>query len=158
MTADGPSLADDEASLQVYAGALGAAFEQIAESWFVRLVEQHAPGSTTDPVIADQLRTAASETVGELHALLSVDIGAQRIGPLEILRRSVRGAPTAILASIGAAPVERDDFAQSNFPDDVFGLTPASFGDVDPALHEPGLVWGAAKAHVHLRRRREATG
>ena len=24
-----------------------------------------------------------------------------------------------------------------------------------PSLHEPGIVWGAAKAHVHLRRRRE---
>jgi hypothetical protein len=36
----------------------------------------------------------------------------------------------------------------------VYDLTPASFADVDPALHEPGLVWGAAKAHVHLARRR----
>ena len=33
---------------------------------------------------------------------------------------------------------------------------PATFADVDPALHEPGLVWGAAKAHVHLARRRAA--
>jgi hypothetical protein len=41
-----------------------------------------------------------------------------------------------------------------SFPDDVYDLTPASFADVDPALHEPGLVWGAAKAHVHLARRR----
>ena len=40
------------------------------------------------------------------------------------------------------------------FPDDVYDLAPASFADVDPALHEPGLVWGAAKAHVHLARRR----
>ncbi len=31
-----------------------------------------------------------------------------------------------------------------------------SFADLDPALHEPGLVWGAAKAHVFLRHRREA--
>ena len=37
-----------------------------------------------------------------------------------------------------------------NFPDDVYDLSPATFADVDPALHEPGLVWGAAKAHVHL--------
>ena len=27
-------------------------------------------------------------------------------------------------------------------------------GDLDPALHEPGLRWGAAKAHVVLARRR----
>ncbi len=42
------------------------------------------------------------------------------------------------------------------FPDDDYDLTPASFGDLDPALHEPGLVWGAAKAHVFLARRRAA--
>ena len=32
---------------------------------------------------------------------------------------------------------------------------PASFADLDPTLAELGLRWGAAKAHVVLRRRRE---
>jgi hypothetical protein len=50
--------------------------------------------------------------------------------------------------------VARDEFSLRNFPDDVYDLTPASFADVDPELHEPGLLWGAAKAHVHLARRR----
>ena len=48
----------------------------------------------------------------------------------------------------------RDEFAERTFPDDVYDLSPASFADVDPALHEPGLMWGAAKAHVILHRRR----
>ena len=30
--------------------------------------------------------------------------------------------------------------------------------DVDPSLHEPGLAWGAAKAHTHLARRRGGPG
>ena len=60
---------------------------------------------------------------------------------------------TDVLASAGARPVARDEFSARHFPDDVYDLTPASFADVDPALHEPGLVWGAAKAHVHLTRR-----
>ena len=39
----------------------------------------------------------------------------------------------------------------------LLGLVgPAAFSDVDEDLHEPGLVWGAARAHVHLRRRRES--
>ena len=42
----------------------------------------------------------------------------------------------------------------ASFPDDPYDLTPGSFADVDPSLHEPGLVWGAAKAHVVLARRR----
>jgi putative CocE/NonD family hydrolase len=41
-----------------------------------------------------------------------------------------------------------------SFPDDAYDLGPASFADIDPSLHEPGLMWGAAKAHVHLARRR----
>jgi hypothetical protein len=50
--------------------------------------------------------------------------------------------------------IERDRQAEAQFPDDDYDLTPASFADLDPALHEPGLRWGAAKAHVHLRRHR----
>ncbi|MEO7555966.1 MAG: hypothetical protein ABIV94_05100, partial [Acidimicrobiales bacterium] len=70
-----------------------------------------------------------------------------------LLRRAVR-YPTAVLAAAGVPPVVRDAFAERAFPDDDYGLTPATFADVDPALHEPGLAWGAAKAHVHLSRRR----
>jgi hypothetical protein len=33
-------------------------------------------------------------------------------------------------------------------------VVPASFADLDSTVHEPGIVWGAAKAHVVLRRRR----
>ena len=66
----------------------------------------------------------------------------------------VSGGGEAVLRAAGASPVPRDDFDVRNFPDDVYGLSPATFADVDPALHEPGLVWGAAKAHVHLARRR----
>ena len=59
-----------------------------------------------------------------------------------------------MLAQVGARPVPRDEFRERSFPDDVYDLVPGSFADVDAGLHEPGLVWGAAKAHVHLARRR----
>ena len=51
-------------------------------------------------------------------------------------------------------PVVRPAFEEEAFPDDDYGLTPATWADIDPALHERGLVWGAAKAHVVLSRRR----
>lgn len=158
MSTQGPSLADDEASLAAYAQALGDAFDQVVRTWFVRLVETRSPGATTDDAVLEQLSTAAQETSQELRALLARDISAQQVGPLELLRRSVTGSPTEVLKRLGVEPVERDDFARSNFPDDLYDMAPASFRDIDPALHEPGLVWGAAKAHVHLRRRREAAG
>jgi hypothetical protein len=156
MTADSPTLADDEESLAAYGSALGDAFERIAVAWFVRLVEERSPGATACDEVANQLEAAAQDTVAGLRVLLAADTTRQQVGPLEVLRRSVVGVPTQMLKGVQAPLAIRDDFAQSNFPDDVYGLTPASFGDVDPSLHEPGLVWGAAKAHVHLRRRRDA--
>jgi hypothetical protein len=44
--------------------------------------------------------------------------------------------------------VQRDADAERLFPDDPYDLTPGSFADIDPELHDPGLLWGAAKAHV----------
>ena len=157
MTAPGPSLADDEAAFWAYSAALVDAFEQIAESWFIAMVERQAPGTTSDEHVAAQLRAAATQTSAELRDLLSADIVEQQVGPLEVLRRAVVGVPTQVLREAGAAMAVRDDFAISNFADDVFALTPASFADVDATLHEPGVVWGAAKAHIHLRRRREGS-
>ena len=49
--------------------------------------------------------------------------------------------------------VERDDFRRAHFPDDVYDLTPSSYAELDPSLQELGITWGAAKAHLHLRRR-----
>ncbi len=68
--------------------------------------------------------------------------------------RSLVPYPTAVLRAAGARPVARDEFAARNFPHDAYDLSPATFADVDPACTSPGLVWGAAKAHVHLARRR----
>ena len=61
---------------------------------------------------------------------------------LQVLRDADVPAPT------------RDEFLARQFPDDIYDLSPAAFAEIDPALHEAGLMWGAAKAHVHLARRR----
>ncbi len=150
---DPPTLTDDEATLQRYAMQLGDAFEKIARAWLERLIEQTARGLTHD--VGPALDREAAATVADLRALLAKDIAHQPIGPLEVLRRAVR-VPTAILLAAEVPIPQRDEFVVRNFPDDIYNLTPASFADVDPALLEPGLVWGAAKAHVHLRRRRES--
>ena len=52
------------------------------------------------------------------------------------------------------AVADRDAFAVQQFPDDDYDLAPPSFADVDPGLQELALTWGAAKAHLHLSRRR----
>jgi hypothetical protein len=48
--------------------------------------------------------------------------------------------------------VVRDDFDERRFPDDLYGLTPASLAAIDPALADPARAWGAAKAMAHRAR------
>ncbi len=150
-----PTLSEDEATLARYAEQLGDAFAAVAGVWLRRLVEARSPGLPTDAEVSAQLDAGAVTAESELRQLLLMDIADQPSGPLEILRRAVR-FPTEVLISRGVATTARDEFSINNFPDDVYHLTPASFSDIDPSLHEPGLMWGAAKAHVHFRRRREA--
>ena len=150
-----PSLADDEAALANHALNLVSAIEDVVGNWIRWSIADRAPDLATAPAADAAVREGAAALSAELRTLLSQDIAEQTEGPLQVLRRGVRFA-TGVLADASTAPTARDDFAQRAFPDDVYNLTPASFADVDPSLHEPGLIWGAAKAHVHLRRRREA--
>ncbi len=114
-------------------------------------------------MVDDEVRTAAhdagrrcrDEVGAKVRELLHTDPDDQRGSPLALLRGGTRFA-TEVLRRLGVPPVQRDQFAESAFAEDVYDLSPASFADVDPALHEPGLMWGAAKAHIHLARRRAA--
>ncbi len=62
-----------------------------------------------------------------------------------------------MLRTAGVPPVVRDTQAEAQFPDDDYDLTPTKFADLDPALHEPSLAWGAAKAFV-VKARHEDPG
>lgn len=149
-----PTLADDEATLAAHAMTLVAAAEAVLGDWIRWSIADRAPELATTDEAEEAIRTGAAEVAAELRELLSRDIDEQTEAPLQVLRRGTRYA-TAVLREAGVAPAARDDFAARAFPDDHYDLAPASFADVHPSLHEPGLVWGAAKAHVHLRRRRE---
>lgn len=154
----GPSAADD-AALRGYAEALADGVERHLGPWVERVVaataEAWRPGSSGElaAAAAEAGRRAAAEVGGEVRTLLLLDVDAQPTGPLAALRGAVR-FPTEVLAAGGVAHRVRDEFSTRAFPDDVYDLAPASFADLHPDLHEPGLVWGAAKAHVVLARRR----
>jgi hypothetical protein len=158
---DGRPLDDpgDADALARYAATLADGIEAAIPGWIDRLVRGvlDDQGIAVDGGLAGGIaeagRQAQAEGARRVRALLATDIDAQRGNPLSVLRALVPHA-TAVLRHAGAQPVSRDEFSERSFPDDVYDLTPASFADVDPALHEPGLVWGAAKAHVHLARRR----
>jgi hypothetical protein len=150
----------DVAALRGYADALLDAVLAAVPGWVERSVAERHAQWTAAPLpdhVRDHARAAGTEAVAAvgpaLRELLATDVEAQRSNPLAILRTAVR-YPTAVLQAAQVPPVERDAHAEAMFPADVYDLSPASFADIDPSVHEPGLVWGAAKAHIILRRRR----
>jgi len=96
---------------------------------------------------------AASAAVDGLRRLFTADIDEQWTTPIDVVRRST-GELTDLLAGMGIGPVARDDFEERAFPLDPYGLAPRTFADIDASLQEPALVWGAAKARLHLERHR----
>lgn len=150
----------DLAALEGYATALVEAVEVALPAWVQRSIAgrwAEANGGEPPPEVlaaaADAAAAASADVLPALRELLAVDVGEQRANPLAIVRRAVVH-PTRVLAGAGVPPVVRDPDAERLFPDDAYDLVPGAFADLDPSVHEPGLLWGAAKAHVLLRRRR----
>ena len=157
--ARGPS-PEDLAALARYAAVLDDGVRASLPGWVERSVErvhvaqlQRRPPAEVRAAATEAGHAAAGEVGDRVHALLVLDIDEQRSNPLALIRQAVP-YPTEVLRAASVPPVARDEVAARQFPDDVYDLTPTSFAEVDPELHEPGLVWGAAKAHVHLSRRR----
>ena len=144
VAATGVALAD--AVVVALPGWVERSVERILVAW---------QGGVADPDVMERAREAgrrAAEEVGpEVRAMLEADIDDQRTTPLALLRAAVR-YPTAVLKDAGVPGVERDPIQVRLLPDDLYDLSPASFADVDPALADPGMVWGAAKALAHRRR------
>ena len=143
--------------LRQYGSELVDACSEAVGPWVQRCVERVAgawdeslPVRLTEAT-ADAACAATAQVTDQMRALVALDVEEQWTNPLAVLRAAV-AHPTAVLAAAGVPPVVRDEFAERAFPDDPYDLSPASFADVDPSLHEPGLTWGAAKAHVVISR------
>lgn len=165
MVADGAGPPDPEHLLAESAASLGARLAEVVPAWVAREVARiidawdatgPAPGVDHAAVRTEALeagRRAQEEVAGRLYALLSSDLAAQSSTPLEIVRAAVT-YPTAVLRHARVPAVVRDAFDESRFPDDIYGLTPASLGAVDESLVDPARAWGAAKAMAHKARHR----
>lgn len=159
--ADPDTATTDEQLLALYATALADGVVEALPGWVAASVARRLgpelpdglPEDFEDQVIAAG-REAADEVGGRVRELLSLDIDEQWTNPLTLIRTAIR-FPTGLLRSIGAEAVARDEQSKRFHPDDAYDLTPASFAELGQAVHDLGLSWGAAKAHVHLRRRRE---
>jgi hypothetical protein len=140
-----------------YAKALRDGVAAALPLWVERAVRHtvdHAGGTYDAHLSAEATaagRSAARDIVPRLTALLDADIDEQATTPLALLRSAV-AYPTAVLRAAGVPPVRRDGFDAERFPDDLYGLTPATYADIDEALGPIGLAWGAAKAMAHRQR------
>jgi hypothetical protein len=148
---------EPEPDIHDYAEVLADGIEAALPTWVVQSVERiitawmgHMPPDVAQAAeIAGQ--EARSDTGRAVRRLLMSDIDEQRTTPLALIRQGVK-YPTGVLRSAGVPPIERDRFSADAFPDDAYDLSPRSFADVDPALAEAGIAWGAAKAFAHRRR------
>ena len=150
---------DDEAKLAFFATELANGVELHLEAWMTRVIDERRRAGSQHQ--GSQLRNdgqvrihlQAQRLIVEVRGLLASDIDEQRTNPLSVIRK----AAIPIAAELDEAGVEhprRDMDAKRLHPEDLFNVGPASFSEIHPDLHEPGLSWGAAKAHVHIQRRR----
>ena len=130
---------------------------QVVPAWLRRItVAAGRAGGLDEAEFTDDIDVmvdhAAAEVLGRLADLMATDVDDQRTTPLTIFREAIR-EPTAWLRSHDVRSPGAS--ADGGAPDDVYRLGPATWSDIDPALHEPGLRWGAWKAMTVLARRRD---
>lgn len=147
----------DELEMRAHAVALADGLERAIGPWVERCVDRvHRAWSGPPPPEVAAAATSAGHRARadlgpRLRALLEADSDAQRSTPLALIREGT-AYPTKVLRDAGVPGVPRDPMDTAMFPDDVYGLAPASLADVEPGLGELGIAWGAAKAWVHRRR------
>jgi hypothetical protein len=145
--------------MEDYASALADGIDAAVAGWVRRCVTRlvTAWAGPVPPEVAAAAVAAGEQARQELmprvRALLAADIDDQTTTPLALLRQAVR-YPTEVLQAAGVPAVARDSWAERAFPADIYDLSPATLADIDPALADPGLMWGAAKAFEHKRRHR----
>ncbi len=107
-----------------------------------RLAELGAPASNE---IDDAVIAAATALEAGLRELLRQPAAYQARSPLELIRDATQQVTTA-LVGIGVRAPERDEWQQSQHPDDLYDLYPASSRDLGEEAWRLHLQWGIDKA------------
>lgn len=153
---EGPADAFADGAVDPPAQLLDAASAAVPD-WLGRAVDAACRNGGVDPSAVrhdlDRIVAAGSQgLLSELGVLLATDVDDQRSTPLTVCR-DVGAAVAAELARLG---VEPPGATPAGVPlAEALGLAPASWADIDPSLHDPGITWGAWKAMTVLRRRRD---
>jgi len=143
-------MADGAARLLAGVETLGARWVEGAVRRLVDAYGRLDPAVRSETLSAATIAgdQAAARVAGELRGLFALDPAEQRATPLEIIR-SLRREATAVLEAAGIPPVERDEFEERSFPDDVYGIVPRWPSELgDDELGGALLAWGLGKAQV----------
>ncbi len=145
--------------IETVAEQLKSAAIEATPAWVRRRVTEVAAaqgvavGSDSD-IVADAAERARRYVGSRLGELLDTDIDRQRTTPLSVFRDAAR-FPVEALHRLGVPEVHRTDVDRWAFPNDPFGVSPASLAEIGDEVQRAGIAWGAAKAALHLARRRE---
>lgn len=148
--------ANDEAKFLEHGQQLHRAVSGAIRPWLDALIESRVSGSSLTTELAetlDGITTAVDRSIAEL---INADVEKPLSGPLERIRREVEPL-NDVLDRLGVSPPHRDPVDVQMRPGDRHALGPMTFRDLGDDVHEAGITWGAAKAHLHLQRRRPDT-
>ena len=155
MSDPNSDLSADLRAMASISAALLAAVDRSAAAWVRHCVGRFvAPpwSAELDHRVDEAGERCRLELVDQLSKLFAIDIAAQSTTPLVILR-GAHVWPTEVLEALDVAAPRRDPFDERMDPTDRYGLAPRGWADFGEEVAESGLMWGAAKAHLHLRRR-----
>lgn len=142
-----------------YSARLLETSDRVVPQWVERLIQKHCDEHMIfDLKVGDHVPSVVARVGNEVHTnlrnLLLVDVVEQRTNPLAIFRQATQPI-SDLLKMAGCAPVVRDEFDERSFPDDIFGLSPATWIDIDETMVEPGIEWGAWKAATIMLRKKK---
>ncbi|KGA08420.1 MAG: hypothetical protein GM46_7310 [actinobacterium acAcidi] len=142
-----------------YSARLLEISDRVVPQWVERVLQKHCDEHMiSDLKVGDHVSSVVARVGNEVHTnllnLLSLDVLEQRTNPLAIFRQATRPI-SDLLKTVGCAPVVRDEFDERSFPDDIFGLCPATWVDIDEMMVEPGIEWGAWKAATVMMRKKK---
>ena len=159
MVPDANPNPNDERRYREISDALVETVASVVPGWIERSIVERLrswSGHVSAELAAEAVtagEAARDDVVPRLQRLVHTDIDEQGTNPLALLRDATRHAHV-VLEEAGMPSMPRDQFARNSFPEDVYGLVPASWDEIDPSLQEVGLTWGAAKAYLFKERRR----
>ncbi len=148
--------ANDEAKFFEHGQRLHRAIAGAIRPWLDAVTESRLPDTAISAQLAetlDGITTAVDRSIAEL---INADVEEPLSGPLERIRREVEPLNDA-LDRLGVPAPHRDVVDVQMRPADRHTLGPMTFRDLGENVHEAGITWGAAKAHLHLQRRRPDT-